>query len=175
MPGAGLLPFRPWFWERCLYFSHISKKVRSHQEYKLCLTDIFIFELKYEISRPATYIYFWDATDRAHAWSDSALEFSCLRKGLFTMRQLLIANLTLLISILEFWSLRRSWVCDLSRFGSIIRTGHFLLVTPSPNSAYFMVDSGSFVTSSVYLAGQHSRFYLGTGFLVRFFGTDELR
>ncbi|MFT4855443.1 MAG: ABC-2 type transport system permease protein [Planctomycetota bacterium] len=134
--------------------------------------DIFIFELKYRFSRPATYIYF-----------GMLLIVPLLLVGfgntpasekVFHNAPIVIANLQLLISI--FGILIASAVMGVPIYRDLEhKTGAFLFSYPISKFAYFMGRFwGSFVTLMFISFGSILGFYLGT-LLGPLFGTDALR
>lgn len=134
--------------------------------------DIFIFELKYRFTRPATYIYFL-----------MLLIVPLLLVGfgntpasekVYHNAPIVIANLQLLISI--FGILIASAVMGVPIYRDLEhKTGTFIFSYPISKFAYFMGRFwGSFVTLMFISFGSIVGFYLGT-LLGPLFGTDVLR
>lgn len=134
--------------------------------------DIFIFELKYRFSRPATYIYF--AMLMIVPMLLIGFGNSPASEKVFHNAPIIIANLLLLISI--FGILIASAVMGVPIYRDLEhKTGTFLFSYPISKFAYFMGRFwGSFVTLMFISLGSILGFYLGT-LLGPLFGTDELR
>ncbi len=135
--------------------------------------DIFIFELKYRFTRPATYIYFF-----------MLLVVPMLLVGfgntpasekVFHNSPIVIANLLLLVSI--FGILIASAVMGVPLYRDLEhKTGTFLFSYPISKTGYFMGRFwGSFVTLLFISLGAIIGFYLGAILGGPVFGTDPLR
>jgi ABC-type transport system involved in multi-copper enzyme maturation permease subunit len=135
--------------------------------------DIFIFELKYRFSRPATYIYFL-----------ILLIVPMLLVGfgntpasekVYHNAPIVIANLLLLVSM--FGILIASAVMGVPLYRDLEhKTGTFLFSYPISETGYFMGRFwGSFVTLLFISLGAIIGFYLGSILGGSLFGTDPLR
>ncbi|MHA7129847.1 ABC transporter permease/M1 family aminopeptidase [Algoriphagus namhaensis] len=135
--------------------------------------DIFIFELKYRFSRPATYIYF--AMLLVVPMLLVGFGNTPASEKVFHNAPIVIANLLLLISI--FGILIASAVMGVPLYRDLEhKTGTFLFSYPISSKAYFMGRFwGSFVTLLFISAGAIVGFYLGSILGGTLFGTDPLR
>ena len=135
--------------------------------------DIFIFELKYRFSRPATYIYF--AMLLVVPMLLVGFGNTPASEKVFHNAPIVIANLLLLISI--FGILIASAVMGVPLYRDLEhKTGTFLFSYPISSKAYFMGRFwGSFVTLLFISLGAIVGFYLGSILGGTLFGTDPLR
>lgn len=134
--------------------------------------DIFIFELKYRFSRPATYIYF--AMLFVVAMLLIGFGNTPASEKVYHNAPIVIANLQLLISL--FGILIASAVMGVPIYRDLEhKTGTFLFSYPISKFAYFMGRFwGSFVTLLFISLGSILGIYVGS-LLGPLFGTDALR
>lgn len=134
--------------------------------------DIFIFELRYRFSRPATYIYF--GLLLVVAMLLIGFGNTPASEKVFHNAPIVIANLQLLISL--FGILIASAVMGVPLYRDLEhKTGTFLFSYPISKFAYFMGRFwGSFVTLLFISLGSLFGIFLGS-LLGPTFGTDALR
>lgn len=134
--------------------------------------DIFIFELRYRFSRPATYIYF--GLLLVAAMLLIGFGNTPASEKVFHNAPIVIANLQLLISL--FGILIASAVMGVPLYRDLEhKTGTFLFSYPISKFAYFMGRFwGSFVTLLFISLGSLFGIFLGS-LLGPTFGTDALR
>jgi ABC-2 type transport system permease protein len=134
--------------------------------------DIFIFELRYRFSRPATYIYF--GLLLVVALLLIGFGNTPASEKVYHNAPIVIANLQLLISL--FGILLASAVMGVPLYRDLEhKTGTFLFSYPISKFAYFMGRFwGSFVTLLFISFGSIIGIYLGS-LLGPTFGTDALR
>ena len=135
--------------------------------------DIFIFELKYRFTRPATYIYFLLLTIVPMLLI--GFGNTPASEKVFHNSPIVIANLLLLISL--FGILIGSAVMGVPLYRDLEhKTGTFLFSYPISKTAYFMGRFwGSFVTLLFILLGALLGIYLGSILGGTLFGTDPSR
>lgn len=134
--------------------------------------DIFIFELRYRFSRPATYIYF--GLLLIVAMLLIGFGNTPASEKVYHNAPIVIANLQLLISL--FGILLASAVMGVPLYRDLEhKTGTFLFSYPISKFSYFMGRFwGSFVTLLFISLGSLIGIYLGS-ILGPTFGTDALR